>query len=488
MYPQRISQSIVSSQPNLKNLLLEHRHYFFKYSLMIRQRFQDLKSLKDVNKKLQEIIKNGKFYKLITECSKSKDSHNILKVWVHHCECVFAQRLRRCHQMFSLYSKWWDEKAFNELLKKMKQSLTRKGKEFALGAIGVSVYDWKENRIPEEDIKNHSNELEYIDTLKDNTICMACDSTNKNNPSYSSSKAVCKCGTLQLNKTYDNWTLFIKQDDLIVWKRLHSSGQYEYKVYGSYYDVSAEDFLNVQIDTDYRRKWDTTAIVLEVAETDTSPNSNSDVIYWEMLWPRLFVNRDYVFNRRYLVDKENQLIYIVSKSTEHPNFPKYPEKYRIEDYYSCMVIKPYTEMSKPGIEFSLSYFDNPGVNIPSSKPQKKYRDYCKAEGVSKACKILKEGEKRKEEQAQKDKLEYCVFRRMENNKLKIFSPKIENDTKSDKYDLNSGNVKIIDTPSDIISTATPIADQTEHGSFLEVFTSYTAPGSIFFMDNLYYVQ
>lgn len=31
-----------------------------------------------------------------------------------------------------------------------------------------------------------------------------------------------------------------------------------------------------------------------------------------------------------------------------------------------MVIKPYTEFHEPGIEFGLTYFDDPGVNVPSA--------------------------------------------------------------------------------------------------------------------------
>lgn len=36
---------------------------------------------------------------------------------------------------------------------------------------------------------------------------------------------------------------------------------------------------------------------------------------------RLFSNRDYVFQRRWIVNKEEGLIIIVSKVTEHPNVP-----------------------------------------------------------------------------------------------------------------------------------------------------------------------
>lgn len=283
MYPRRFSQSIVSAQHNLniRTLLLENKQndYFLKYALMIRQKFLDFKNLKEVNKKFQEFIKSGKFYQFIKQLPNSKNDSNVLKIWLHHCECVFAQRIRRCQQMVCLYSKWWEEQALKDFLQKMRQTLSRKSK-FALAGIGISLYNWEENRIPYDELKQHVNELDYIYTLKENTICLACDTTNKETKSF-----VCKCGTSKTKKTFDNWVPFVAQDDLIIWRRLHPSGQYEYKVYGSYNDVSAEDFGNVQVDTDYRRKWDATAVILEVAETDPDPESHSDVIYWELLWP-----------------------------------------------------------------------------------------------------------------------------------------------------------------------------------------------------------
>lgn len=31
-----------------------------------------------------------------------------------------------------------------------------------------------------------------------------------------------------------------------------------------------------------------------------------------------------------------------------------------------MVIKPYKDFHQPGIEFSLTYFDDPGITVPSA--------------------------------------------------------------------------------------------------------------------------
>lgn len=59
-----------------------------------------------------------------------------------------------------------------------------------------------------------------------------------------------------------------------------------------YDDITAEDFLFVQTDINYRREWDHTAVKLDVVDND--PEDDQQIIYWEMLWPRLFANRDYV--------------------------------------------------------------------------------------------------------------------------------------------------------------------------------------------------
>jgi hypothetical protein len=84
-----------------------------------------------------------------------------------------------------------------------------------------------------------------------------------------------------------------------------------FAVYGYYDDISAENFLNTQLDVAYRRKWDETALKLEVIESDK--DINQDILYWEMKWPTMFSNRDYVFARRHLVDKATNTIVIISK-------------------------------------------------------------------------------------------------------------------------------------------------------------------------------
>lgn len=79
---------------------------------------------------------------------------------------------------------------------------------------------------------------------------------------------------------------------------------------------------------------------------------------------KLFANRDYVYQRRFVVDRARKLIVIASKSIEHPSCPPLPSKQRVQEYWSYMVIKPTTTFKKPGIEYVLTYFDNPGIVVP----------------------------------------------------------------------------------------------------------------------------
>lgn len=167
--------------------------------------------------------------------------------------------------MFCLYSNLWEECALKEFLNKTRGQIIRRGRGFIFGSGGIAAYNWSTNRITDAEMQNHMDEFKYVCILKQAAVTCHCAKSEK--------------------ETFQNWTLFLEKQDILVWRKLHESGNYEYKVYGSYNDVSAIDFLNVQIDTKYRRTWDNTAVTLEVVDTDPDLSSNTDVVYWEMLWP-----------------------------------------------------------------------------------------------------------------------------------------------------------------------------------------------------------
>lgn len=235
--------------------------------------------METLRNRIRENLKNDKFFSVVTykllsiPRNMKEQSSKILHVWAQQCECVLAQRLRRSQQMFFLYSKLWEERALIEFLRKMQQQVTKCSKELLIGAVGISVYDWNTNRISDETIMQHIHDLDYFYKLKEKTVVST--------PNRKSDTTVDK----KDSQSYEDWSLFIQENDLLVWRRPHPAGSFEYKVYGSYDDVTAQDFLNVQVDINFRKKWDETAIQLEVIEKDSHAGSNSDLVYWEMLWP-----------------------------------------------------------------------------------------------------------------------------------------------------------------------------------------------------------
>ncbi|XP_037941219.1 stAR-related lipid transfer protein 7, mitochondrial-like [Teleopsis dalmanni] len=164
----------------------------------------------------------------------------------------------------------------------------------------------------------------------------------------------------------NHWRPFLNKNELSIWTRDESGNRNSYKVYASYDDINAMDLLNVQTDLDYRKEWDQTAVKLDIIETDPEHYANSHLIYWEMQWPKFFANRDYVFSRRYVIDREHNIILIANRGIEHPDYPENKSLIRVRDYWSYMLIMPYTHFDEPGVHFVLTYFDDPGISIPTT--------------------------------------------------------------------------------------------------------------------------
>ena len=57
---------------------------------------------------------------------------------------------------------------------------------------------------------------------------------------------------------------------------------------------------------------------------------------------------------------------VVSSSIDHAACPSKSKVWRVKDYKSVMSIRPHTTSDKPGIEFSITGFENPGVQLPGA--------------------------------------------------------------------------------------------------------------------------
>lgn len=282
-------------------------------------------------------------------------SNVTLRQWSYQCEYIFAQRSRRIQQLVTFYHRVYGDVGFKALLRSYRTQFQPPIQGLMLSAVGALVFDWNSERIKLNKFDVCRPDLDFIERIQQAVrVCDVC---------HQWSRTICYCAS---NTDGDRiWEPYVTRDNYTIWKREEKPSLYAYKIYVHHDDVSVADFLSVQTDIEYRQKWDATAVKLEIIETDPLPNSNSHLLYWEMQWPRFFANRDYVYCRRIITDKKNNAVMIYNQSAQHPKYPEDPQKVRVNEYWSYMVIKPYKNFHEPGIHYVLTYFDDPGLAIPA---------------------------------------------------------------------------------------------------------------------------
>jgi len=288
-------------------------------------------------------------------------------------ESLGVQKLRRFHNLGSLYSRLYERQQFFDLLTAMARRC-KNGKYVMGGAVisGSSGFDWKKERLREAELAKHYNEIDLCNDIKKKTItCKKCGQRLKiEGPAPSVTYCTCPdspSSVYGMTTEGCDWKPFLERGDIIVWRREHASlpGMWEYKMYGSFSDVTADEFLSVQLDiSQFRLSWDTSTAQCTVLDTD--PATGNLVYYWEVNWPRFFSNRDYCCYREHSVDPATGTMLVVSTSTEHPACPSKRKVWRVKDYKSVMTIRPHTTSDQPGLEFSITGFENPGVQLPES--------------------------------------------------------------------------------------------------------------------------
>jgi len=255
-------------------------------------------------------------------------------------ESLGAQKLRRLHNMGSLYCRLYERQQLLELLRSL-AGKCRNPKYVLGGAIlsNSSGFDWRKERLSNIELAKYYNEIDACNKLKKlGAAAEGCD-----------------------------WKPFLERGDILVWRREHADlpGMWEYKMYGSFDDVTADEFLSVQLDmSEFRLSWDKSTAQCTVLDQD--PDTGNVVYYWEVNWPRFFSNRDYCCYREHSVDPVTGTMLVLSRSTEHTKCPSKRKVWRVQDYKSVMTIRPHTTSDKPGLEFSITGFENPGVQLPEA--------------------------------------------------------------------------------------------------------------------------
>ncbi|XP_033832043.1 stAR-related lipid transfer protein 7, mitochondrial [Periophthalmus magnuspinnatus] len=277
------------------------------------------------------------------EASRSSQCRKgFLSIFADHCGFVTGQRLRRACQIGELYSNIYSERTkwtlVGNIWRRFQSKHAQSGKLIAALA---GVFMWDNEKIQDEEMHRCGLELQTLDTA------------THLSPSS---------GTVA-GHSEPGWEIVMDKKDFKVWRRpIPNSHLYEYRVLGSYKDVTPRQFFNVQLDTEYRKKWDALVIKLEVVDRDV--NTGSEVVHWATHFPYPMYSRDYVYVRRYDVDIENNLMILVSRAVEHPRVPESQEFVRVHSYQSKMVIRPHKSFDENGFDYLLTYSDDPQTVFP----------------------------------------------------------------------------------------------------------------------------
>lgn len=316
-----------------------------------------------------------------------------------------ALRMRRMAQIYGLYNRIYSEKSVNKLMSQLLIRMRSKALflrlitnrdnnksnncvKCVLSAV-CGVFCWEKERITDKELNQSIEEFVSIQTISINSRF------NKNNSSINSSFSV-SVETNIINNDNNNcndskdcdeyksdsdnfldteWEAVIMRQDLKVWRRrAKNTSLYEYKIFGTFDDIPARTFFNVQMDTDFRKVWDKLVIKLDIIEKETfvsdrdlnnGEDSGNEVLHWVMRYPYPMNTRDYVYLRRSRIDVNKNLMVLVSKSIKHPKLPETSDHVRVFDYSSQMVIKPHKTFDDCGFDYMLTYFDDPRAAFPS---------------------------------------------------------------------------------------------------------------------------
>ncbi|EFO97201.1 hypothetical protein CRE_04343 [Caenorhabditis remanei] len=161
----------------------------------------------------------------------------------------------------------------------------------------------------------------------------------------------------------NGWELLYEEKDMLAFRRRIEGPyeMYEYKCVGTYYDISPRTFLDAQNDLKYRKEWDENIVTIEVVKEE----NENELIRWVSKFPYPMYPREYVYVRRTWVSDNEKYAVIDSESVQPEVFPSISKtNVRVRSYTSRMSIRAHTDWESHGVDYILTYCDNPEANIP----------------------------------------------------------------------------------------------------------------------------
>merc|ERR1712168_1271451 len=168
-------------------------------------------------------------------------------------------------------------------------------------AIGSCLFSWKDNNIEDYVFTDCIDEIKSLHRSDD---------------------------TLQID---ESWEKIVEKDNLTIWRRpLTGTSLYEYKVYGTFTDISARNFFQVNTDLEYRKQWDSSIVKLDVIDQD--PETSCQVVQWVCYFPFPMSSREYIYLRKSKIIKKENVMILIAKAIDHPQYPDDNKYVRVDTY------------------------------------------------------------------------------------------------------------------------------------------------------------
>ncbi|KAM9252469.1 stAR-related lipid transfer protein 7, mitochondrial [Cariama cristata] len=113
----------------------------------------------------------------------------------------------------------------------------------------AGVFVWDGQRIEEEELQRSAQEMKHMENMS--SLLQGGSPGEYQRPDLKSGReAVAAPGE-------QPWEMIMDKKHFKLWRRpIEGTHLYQYRVFGSYTDVTPRQFFNVQLDTEYRKKWD----------------------------------------------------------------------------------------------------------------------------------------------------------------------------------------------------------------------------------------
>lgn len=166
----------------------------------------------------------------------------LLALLANQCRFVTGLRVRRAQQIAQLYGRLYSERSRRVLLGRLWRRLHgRPGHASALMAAFAGVFVWDEERIQEEELQRSMNEMKRLEEMSN----MFQSSGVQHHPPEPKAQTE---GNEDSEGKEQPWEMVMDKKHFKLWRRpITGTHLYQYRVFGTYTDVTPRQFFNVQV-------------------------------------------------------------------------------------------------------------------------------------------------------------------------------------------------------------------------------------------------